>query len=129
METFYLDTHAAIWLYAGKGDLFPERLLTALERSELYISPFVLLEVQFLRESGKVQVKVDTFLREMKQDFGLKLCPSPFASVALEAVRVSWTRDPFDRMIVAQASVNEARLITRDREILEHYHEACWDIR
>lgn len=129
METFYLDTHAAIWLYAGRGDLFPERLLTSLERAELFISPFVLLEIQFLRESGKVKIKVDTFLREMKQDFGLKLCPSSLASVTLEAVRMSWTRDPFDRMIVAQASVNESRLITRDREILKHYDEACWDVR
>jgi len=127
METIHLDTHAVVWLYAGRGDLFPSRLLDRIERADLYISPFVLLELQFLREVGKVNVKVDKFLREMKDELGLKLCPSPFASVALEAVRISWTRDPFDRVIVAQALVNEARLITRDSVILKHYRAACWD--
>ena len=127
MEPLYLDTHAAVWLYAGHTEVFSARTLKLIETSTLLISPFVLLELQFLRETGKVRLKVDTFLREMKEELGLKLCESPFASVALEAVRMSWTRDPFDRMIVAQAAVNEARLVTRDREILKHYHEALWD--
>jgi PIN domain nuclease of toxin-antitoxin system len=126
METLYLDTNAALWLYGGKTDFFSPRLLERIERAALLISPFVLVELQFLREVGKIDIKVDTFLRDMQESFGLKLCPSSFADVALEAVRQSWTRDPFDRMIVAQAAVNDARLITRDSEILKHYSRACW---
>lgn len=129
METFYLDTHVAVWLYAGKAELFPPALLDALDSAQLYISPFVLLEIQFLREAGKIQIKTDTFLREMKHALGLEICPSPFVAVTLEATRISWTRDPFDRMIVAQASVNAAPLITRDRVILKHYPAACWEMR
>ena len=60
-------------------------------------------------------------------DFGIELCRIPFAEVTLEALEISWTSDPFDRMIVAQASVNRASpLITRDRSIRLHYANAVW---
>ena len=38
----------------------------------------------------------------------------------------SWTRDPFDRMIVAQAALREAPLLTKDRVLHEHYDRAVW---
>ena len=34
---------------------------------------------------------------------------------------MSWTRDPFDRVITAQAALEQDRLITKDRVILEKY--------
>jgi PIN domain nuclease of toxin-antitoxin system len=126
MEAVHLDTHAAVWLYAGESGLFTPRVRALIDSAEVFISPMVLLELQMLRETGRISIKVDTFLRDMHSELGLKLCDDPFVSVALEAVKVSWTRDPFDRMIVAQAALNEARLITRDRLILEHYRRATW---
>ncbi|MEI6438294.1 MAG: PIN domain-containing protein [Candidatus Omnitrophota bacterium] len=127
METLYLDTHAAVWLYAGEVDRFPARARRRLEASSLVISPMVLLEIQFLREAGKVDIKPERFLREMKQDLDLALCQAAFTDIALAAVVLSWTRDPFDRLIVAQASAAEAPLLTRDKSILEHYSRAVWD--
>ena len=126
METVHLDTHTAVWLYAGRKDLFTPRVLRVLDSADLYISPMVLLEIQFLREAKKVDIKVDTFLKDMRAELGLKLCENDFPSVMLEAVRVSWTRDPFDRVIVAQAVSDDAPLITRDRLIMEHYRKAFW---
>ena len=38
-----------------------------------------------------------------------------------------WTRDPFDRLIAAQAIVADAPLVTADRTILEHLPLATWD--
>ena len=52
----YLDTHAVIWLYAGEIDLFPAKAKDAIEASELLISPAVLLELQFLKEIGRIKV-------------------------------------------------------------------------
>jgi PIN domain nuclease of toxin-antitoxin system len=37
-----------------------------------------------------------------------------------------WVRDPFDRLIVAQASANDAPLITKDEKIRRHYKRAIW---
>ena len=42
------------------------------------------------------------------------------------AERLSWTRDPFDRLIVAQASLAGAPLVTKDRMIRKHFAKAAW---
>jgi PIN domain nuclease of toxin-antitoxin system len=39
----------------------------------------------------------------------------------------TWTRDPFDRIIVAQARLRGAPLLTKDRTIQTHHAEAFWD--
>jgi PIN domain nuclease of toxin-antitoxin system len=50
----------------------------------------------------------------------------PFATVIEYAAQQSWARDPFDRIIVAQAAAAGKELITKDRTIHQHYHLARW---
>jgi PIN domain nuclease of toxin-antitoxin system len=47
--------------------------------------------------------------------------------VAREAEAHDWTRDPFDRLIVAQASLFDAPLITKDADVHAHYRNVVWD--
>ena len=42
------------------------------------------------------------------------------------SIQQDWTRDTFDRLIVAQAKTRDASLLTKDRTILEHYPHAVW---
>jgi len=47
--------------------------------------------------------------------------------VVNKALDVTWTEDPFDRLIVANAQANhQAKLITRDRSIRKNYPRAVW---
>ena len=39
---------------------------------------------------------------------------------------VKWTRDPFDRIITAQAELCGAKLLTKDRTIHNYYVNAAW---
>jgi PIN domain nuclease of toxin-antitoxin system len=50
----------------------------------------------------------------------------PFPLIANEARQILWTDDIFDRLIVAQASATNSRLITADGVINEHYPLAIW---
>lgn len=127
METVYLDTHTAVWLYAGEVERLPVRSRRLIDDAQVMVSAAVLLEIQFLREVGKVNIKPERFLRDMAEDIGLKVGTAPFSAIMFAAMEMSWTRDPFDRMIVAEAHLNEASLITRDRIITEHYRKSLWD--
>ena len=49
-----------------------------------------------------------------------------FEAVIAEANRLSWTRDPFDRIITAHASLQKAPLLTKDTTISSHYKKAFW---
>lgn len=41
----------------------------------------------------------------------------------------SWTRDPLDRIIVANANLNNDTLVTKDENILKNYERAIWYCR
>jgi PIN domain nuclease of toxin-antitoxin system len=43
------------------------------------------------------------------------------------AAGLSWTRDPFDRLIAAHAILADATLLTADRTILANLPQAAWD--
>jgi PIN domain nuclease of toxin-antitoxin system len=47
--------------------------------------------------------------------------------LAQTAVGLTWTRDPFDRVIAAHAIVADAPLVTADRTILDNLPLATWD--
>lgn len=52
---------------------------------------------------------------------------STFARVTACAVGLTWTRDPFDRLICAHALCDDAPLLTADRRILEQCAVAEWE--
>ena len=122
----YADTHVVAWLYAGRADLIPPRARRLIEDHPLLISPIVALELEYLFETGRTREPARGVLQALARDVGLRLCDLPFADVAGAAVRQSWTRDPFDRIIVAQAAFRRAPLITRDADIRAHYDRALW---
>jgi PIN domain nuclease of toxin-antitoxin system len=123
----YLDTQVAIWLHAGALENLTGEANRQIESNDLLISPMAFLEFQYLLERkriGKDPLAIYTYLQVR---FGVNLCSFPFAAIATEALSCTWTRDPFDRIIVSHAKVNgEAVLITADRKIRQNYSGARW---
>lgn len=123
----YLDTHVVAWLYQSGANLLSARAIEAIESAaDLRISPMVRLELQYLFEIGRVREPSVGVVDDLASSLGLRVCDRPFADVALEAERFTFTRDPFDRLIVAQAALADAPLVTRDDGIRQAYERACW---
>ena len=123
----YLDTHVVLWLYLQKGRGLSERARWLIEYDlEILISPMVLLEVDYLYEIGRTTLGSEPVFQYLHQQIGLKACKKPFIDVVQTASKLSWTRDPFDRLITAQAQLEQNSLITKDSMILEHYEHAVW---
>ena len=122
----HLDTHVVCWLYAGRLDLLSPAAREAIERSALAVSPMVGLEIQYLREIGRVRHGARRMLATLRRDLGLALSDVPFAVVAARAQTLAWTRDPFDRLIAGEAAAARARLVTRDDQLRKHFRAALW---
>ena len=122
----YLDTHAAVWLYAGEVDQFSAPALCEIETADLLISPAVLFELRLLEELGRIRVGPEEILTTLQHDIGLRLCSLAFHEIVRAAYRQSWTRAPFDRLIVAQAQASGANLISKNRKIRSEYARAIW---
>ena len=123
----HLDTHVVVWLYEKKRERFSDRALELIESEDLAISPMVLLELQYLFEIDRILAGPGVVSSYLRERLGLELDSTPFAKVAGKAVEMTWTRDPFDRLIAAQAACAGTTLVTKDSQILKNYPGARWE--
>lgn len=111
-----LDTNALIWLDQGHRRARPLQ-----RRADLALSPASLLELQFLAESGRIQLG-GSGMSPLVEDERWILDEPPAAAWFLRAADLGWTRDPFDRLIVAHARLRGWRLATADERLLKELH-------
>lgn len=121
-----LDTHVVVWLYEDAERLIPSQVRQRLNDEPLALSPFVRLELQYLYEVGKLSVPAQTIVDDLTPALELTHTDPPSALVCQVATGLEWTRDPFDRLISAQAIATETALATKDRTIREHVPLAWW---
>ncbi len=89
--------------------------------------PMVRLELQYLYEIDRLTISAAEVFDELAGAIGLVVCAKPLSAIVTEAERQSWTRDPFDRMIVAQSAHSSSTLVTRDELIHDNYAHAVWE--
>lgn len=119
-----LDTNAILWLYSGDLERFSKKARKLLESTELLYSPISSLEIQYLYELDKILYPPSIILPRLEIDIDLRVSQLPFEIVVSYANQIQWTRDPFDRIIVAQAQASSAHLITADKIIQKNIRNA-----
>jgi len=81
-----------------------------------------LLELEFLLEAGKIRLKHGT-VRMLVDDSRWALDDPPAWAWFSEAIDLGWTRDPFDRLLVAHTRLRGWRLASSDGPLLDRLHE------
>jgi len=110
-----LDTHVVLWWLSDDPTLFEEIKTLIDEEPEAYVSPATLWEVTIKHALGKIKQPAD--LPERIRDSDFRELPIRFDH-AIAAGRLPMIhRDPFDRMLVAQAHCDDLTLVTRDPRI------------
>ena len=122
----YLDTHVVLWLYQADLNRFPEYIREILDREDVIMSPIVFLELEYLYEARRITEHAEPIVSYLRKALSLSFCLLPFSEVAMAAASFRWTRDPFDRLIVASAILSDSFLITKDKTIRRHYPKALW---
>ena len=123
----YLDTNVVIWLAARDLARISAEPLALINQAQLLISPIIALELQYLFEVGSIRYSPADIQLKLTSEIPVTVCDLPFSMVAETAMGERWTREPFDRLIVAQAKARGfASLITADSRIRENYPRAVW---
>ncbi len=113
-----LDTHALLWWLAGVPMANEAR--TQISRSDVVVvvSAATIWEAAIKRALGKLRLEGSMIDHIANAGF------EPLAISADHAERAGalppYHRDPFDRMLVAQAQVEELTLVTRD-DVFQRY--------
>ena len=116
-----------VWLCQGQTERISPAAVSAIEDSNVVISPMVLLELEYLYEIGRILKSPLAILNQLQTQIGLEIADQGFSPVIHTALFETWTRDPFDRVIVAHARTDhQAPLITSDTKIRENYPSSVW---
>lgn len=125
-DNIYLDTHAVVWLYTKELHKFSNKVLQILQHNYLLISPMVQLELQYLYDKKRVNAPPDQVINSLKQVLHLNICQKNWLDIVNVALTCDFTRDAFDRLIVAHAMLDNSILISKDENLTEHYKHCVW---
>ena len=124
-----LDTHAFIW-WDSTPDKIPAATLLLLEDADnpVSVSLASLWEIQIKTQLGKLALRTDLaeVLRQQQTENGIGLLPISLPHI-LELDQLPYHhKDPFDRLIVAQARIEQAAIITGDRAFKKYDCQTIW---
>ncbi len=122
----FLDSHIVIWLYEKRLDLLSEKARKFIEENDLLISPIVKMEIEYLFEIEKIKDDSDTIIDYLDKHIDLKIENSDFLEIIKISINEKWTRDPFDRIIVAHAKLMDLALISKDEKINKNYFRTIY---
>ncbi len=122
-----LDTHFWIWLQSGEQSVFTDAILKAVESSaaggRLHVSIISVWEVALLESKGRIRLSLPCgpWVQQALAIPGLSLAPLT-PEIAIESCHLPspFHGDPADRIIVATARILGAKLLTRDRKLVEY---------
>jgi PIN domain nuclease of toxin-antitoxin system len=120
-----LDTHTLLWWRDDSPRLSARaRCEIADATNEILVSVATLWEISIKRVLGKLSFPDD--LEEVVREESFGLLPISFKHLRRLETLPGLHRDPFDRMLVAQALTEGAPLVTNDRALLAYGAPTLW---
>ena len=117
--TLLLDTHFLVWLVLGNKRIAEFPWID--EHRPWGVSPVSFLEIQFLAEIGRLSVRNPEFMNTVMADSRFTVDDIPLANLVRHSLKLDWTRDPFDRLLVAHSMARRVPFCTVDRDIRDHH--------
>jgi PIN domain nuclease of toxin-antitoxin system len=121
MMRLLLDTHVYLWWLQDHPSLSKEARTKIVSATDVYISSASIWEASIKAGTGKLDVDVDQLVVEIANS-GFRELPISAKHAAAVRRLPDIHRDPFDRILVAQALCEPLRLITND-SVLTNYSE------
>lgn len=124
-----LDTHTFIWWEIQRAKLLPTALAACEDfGNELWLSIAGLWEMQIKMQTGKVsfQRPLPQMVAEQQQRNGLQLLSVNPAHIYALGQLPPHHKDPFDRMLIAQAQQENMPLVSLDPVFAAYPVQLIW---
>lgn len=114
-----LDTHTLIWVFDSNPTLSQEaREAVADGQNEVFVSAVTAWEIAIKRALKKLELKGD-YQRGLKLYRFIPLAISTEHALEVEKLPTHHA-DPFDRLLIAQAQLENLTLVTRDKRFRDY---------
>lgn len=124
-----LDTHTFIWWDSEPAKLSPQALTLCQDRQNtLLFSVVSIWEMQIKLQLGKLRLALPLkeIIETQRQTNSIEILPVTLAHVLAMENLPAHHKDPFDRLLVAQAIVEEAVLVSGDPNIAKYAVQVVW---
>lgn len=125
---YLLDTHALLWFLNNDKQLKPYTLAVMQNADVLYISVVSLWEIAIKYSLGKLKLPFD-----YEQIFPYQLNANDITVLPIDVHHIYvinhlpfYHRDPFDRLIIAQARAENLPVISKDKAFTQYDIECVW---
>jgi PIN domain nuclease of toxin-antitoxin system len=126
MNRVLLDTHAFLWWLADSRKLNNDARNAIAEASAMvHVSAVTIWEIAIKARLGKVHVGTKDLAGEIAANHFLELRISARHAVAAGNLP-SHHSDPFDRMLIAQARLEELTVVTHDQRFAAYKVPILW---
>ncbi len=112
-----LDTHVFLWAVDDNPNLSRSAREAIVDGHNIvYVSAATAWEISIKRTIGKLKIPKSGYLEELRLHRFMPLSITPEHALAVENLPPHH-KDPFDRMLIAQAQEEKLALVTRDPRI------------
>lgn len=118
---FLLDTHIYLWWVKNDTQLSKEARSIISSADEIYISSASIWEICIKVKIGKLEIDTENLVNGIYEDGFLELPITAQHALTISTLP-NLHRDPFDRILIAQALSEPLRFLTADR-FLRNYSE------
>jgi PIN domain nuclease of toxin-antitoxin system len=118
-----LDTHIFLWLNQQPENLSANVLALCEDgNNALYLSHVSPWEIQIKSKLGKLSLQrpLQEMIMTQQRDNDLKLLPITLQHIYTLAELADYHQDPFDRLLIAQATVESMVLVTVDSKVMRY---------
>ncbi len=127
--TYLFDTHALIFWQTkiSVSDAFIQFFDRQASQGALYVSSASFWEVTFLVKKGKLTVpNVHDWMSDLLSNANIRLLDPTVTEMIDSVLLPDHHKDPFDRLLIAQARQRGMTLVTQDRDIQQYDVQHLW---
>lgn len=126
---YLLDTHTFLWM-AAEPDQLSDKVKNIVQQGdcELFLSAASGWEVALLTRLKRIELpdEPERFISEAIQRMGIIPVPISFSTAISSAMLPLIHRDPFDRIMIAEAKKEKMVVLTRDSQFKEYGIQTLW---
>lgn len=126
---YLLDTHTFLWWNGNSSRLSPDAFALIQDRSnDLLLSIASVWEIQIKQQLGKISLPAPLLeiVNKQKTENGINWLPIELSHVLGLASLPDYHKDPFDRLLIAQAMIEELTLISDDSKMAKYPIQVVW---
>ena len=127
---YIIDTHTLLWFMNGSPDL-PEATRQLIGKSDkVYVSIATFWELAIKHSTGKLvlHAPISGIMKAVEEELHFSILPIKSSHLDIVSSLPYHHRDPFDRLLIAQAKAEDATLISADQHFPEYDVNVNWNV-